>query len=218
MEQTEKNVDTLFGMGFLDVEEIRSALRMSSNDLNEAVAILTNERYSGYPTAVDDVEMKDVTSTALVPTAAAAPPPPYASLPDAKVRFVNGRFELGGLHFPTTNLYELEQRVFLDQWSIPYKKDESLAKCLVAATNLAREGQCESNADCKNFMESCMPESFKKASFSLFLLTTLAVRNWTPDVQEGVYNMLMLLIELVVERLSHPPLPEKLLSNVLSMV
>ncbi|CAN8010330.1 unnamed protein product, partial [Ixodes pacificus] len=154
------------------------------------------------------------------------------------LRFVNGRFELGGLHFPTTNLYELEQRVFLDQWSIPYKKDESLAKCLVAATNLAREGQCESNADCKNFMESCMPESFKKASFSLFLrprkqswqrftsdiflprclLTTLAVRNWTPDVQEGVYNMLMLLIELVVERLSHPPLPEKLLSNVLSMV
>lgn len=210
MEQTEKNVDTLFGMGFLDVEEIRSALRMSNNDLNEAVAILTNERYSGYPTAVDDVEMKDVTSTALVPTAAAAPPPPYASLPDAKPCSPKPE-ELGGLHFPTTNLYELEQRVFLDQWSIPYKKDESLAKCLIAATNLAREGQCESNADCKNFMESCMPESFKK------LLTTLAVRNWTPDVQEGVYNMLMLLIELVVERLSHPPLPEKLLSNVLSM-
>lgn len=55
-------------------------------------------------------------------------------------------------------------------------------------------------------------------SLSAQLLTTLAVRNWTPDVQEGVYNMLMLLIELVVERLSHPPLPEKLLSNVLSMV
>jgi ubiquitin carboxyl-terminal hydrolase 9/24 len=30
--------------------------------------------------------------------------------------------------------------VFTDQWSIPYKKDESLHKCLVAATKLIEEG------------------------------------------------------------------------------
>lgn len=43
--------------------------------------------------------------------------------------------------FPTTNLYELESRVFTDQWSIPYKKEESLGKCLIASTRLAEEGR-----------------------------------------------------------------------------
>ena len=44
------------------------------------------------------------------------------------------------LVFPIENLYELEDRVFTEEWSIPYKKDESLAICLVAATKLAKEG------------------------------------------------------------------------------
>lgn len=210
MDQTENNVQTLYSMGFVDIEEIRNALRMSQNDLSEAVAILTNDqvRYGPYTSAgtSEDVEMKDVTSTALVPTAA---PPPYNSLPDAKP--CSPKPDYGNSAFPQANLYELEQRVFVDQWSIPYKKDESLAKCLIAATNLAKEGQCESNSDCRNFMESCMPECFRK------LLTALAVRNWQPDVQEGVYNMLMLLIDLTVERLSYNPVPEKLLSIVLTM-
>lgn len=210
MDQTEKNVQTLYSMGFLDIEDIKNALRISHNDLSEAVAILTNDqvRYGPYSSAgtAEDVEMKDVTSTALVPTAA---PPPYNSLPDAKP--CSPKPDYGNSAFPQTNLYELEQRVFVDQWSIPYKKDESLAKCLVAATNLAKEGQCESNPECRSFMESCMPECFRK------LLTALAVRNWAADVQEGVYNMLMLLIDLTVERLSYNPIPEKLLFNVLTM-
>lgn len=42
--------------------------------------------------------------------------------------------------FPVANLYELENRVFTDQWSIPYKKEESLGRCLLAATRLADEG------------------------------------------------------------------------------
>ncbi|GIY96412.1 ubiquitin carboxyl-terminal hydrolase 24 [Caerostris extrusa] len=42
--------------------------------------------------------------------------------------------------FPTTNLYELETRIFTDQWSIPFKKEESLGKCLISATQLAEEG------------------------------------------------------------------------------
>lgn len=44
------------------------------------------------------------------------------------------------MEFPTTNLYELENRVFTDTWSIPYKREESLGKCLVAAARLAEEG------------------------------------------------------------------------------
>lgn len=56
-------------------------------------------------------------------------------------------FQAGGdngnsMEFPTTNLYELEGRVFTDTWSIPYKREESLGKCLVAATRLAEEGIC----------------------------------------------------------------------------
>ena len=45
--------------------------------------------------------------------------------------------------FPATNLYELEGRVFTDQWSIPYKKEESLGKCLIAAARFAEESKYE---------------------------------------------------------------------------
>lgn len=45
------------------------------------------------------------------------------------------------MEFPTTNLYELESRVFTDHWSIPYKREESLGKCLIASTCLARHGK-----------------------------------------------------------------------------
>lgn len=37
-------------------------------------------------------------------------------------------------------LYELENRVFTESWSIPYKREESLGRCLIAATRLAQEG------------------------------------------------------------------------------
>lgn len=45
-----------------------------------------------------------------------------------------------GLAFPVANLIELEGRVFTESWSIPYKKEESLGKCLLAATRLAADG------------------------------------------------------------------------------
>lgn len=48
-----------------------------------------------------------------------------------------GTEEENPLEFPVTNLYELEGRVFAEHWSIPYKKEESLGKCLIAATRLA---------------------------------------------------------------------------------
>ena len=45
------------------------------------------------------------------------------------------------LEFPYSNLYELEGRVFTESWSIPYKREESLGKCLIAASRLAEEGE-----------------------------------------------------------------------------
>ena len=46
-----------------------------------------------------------------------------------------------GMVFPVTNLYELEGRVFTENWNIPFKKDESLGRCLSAATRLMEAGQ-----------------------------------------------------------------------------
>ena len=49
--------------------------------------------------------------------------------------------EANPYEFPVTNLYELEGRVFAEHWSIPYKKEESLGKCLIAAARLATAGK-----------------------------------------------------------------------------
>ncbi|EHA99013.1 Ubiquitin carboxyl-terminal hydrolase 24 [Heterocephalus glaber] len=122
----------------------------------------------------------------------------------------NGNCSGEGIEFPTTNLYELESRVLTDHWSIPYKREESLGKCLLASTYLARLGLCESDENCKRFMDRCMPEAFKK------LLTSSAVHKWGTEIHEGIYNMLMLLIELVAERIKQDPIPIGLL-GVLTM-
>uniref|UniRef100_A0A452VB74 ubiquitinyl hydrolase 1 n=1 Tax=Ursus maritimus TaxID=29073 RepID=A0A452VB74_URSMA len=122
----------------------------------------------------------------------------------------NGNCSGEGIEFPTTNLYELESRVLTDHWSIPYKREESLGRCLLASTYLARLGLSESDENCKRFMDRCMPEAFKK------LLTSSAVHKWGTEIHEGIYNMLMLLIELVAERIKQDPIPTGLL-GVLTM-
>lgn len=45
------------------------------------------------------------------------------------------------MEFPVTNLYELEGRVFTEMWNIPFKKEESLGKCLIASTHLMDAGK-----------------------------------------------------------------------------
>ena len=88
--------------------------------------------------------------------------------------------------FPTTNFYELEQRVFQDNWSIPYRKDESLGKCLYACTKMAHEGilaeESESNKDIRKFLDSVMPEAFKK------LLSSNATAKWNRQVLELILS------------------------------
>ncbi|NXW84089.1 UBP24 hydrolase, partial [Alopecoenas beccarii] len=122
----------------------------------------------------------------------------------------NGNCSSEGIEFPTTNLYELESRVLTDHWSIPYKREESLGKCLIASTYLARLGLSDSDENCKRFMDRCMPEAFKK------LLTSSAVHKWGTEIHEGIYNMLMLLVDLVAERVKQDPIPVGLL-GVLTM-
>ncbi len=51
---------TLMSMGFADVTQMKRALRLAKNDVNEAVAILTNEQPGGSYDTLDEVEMKDL--------------------------------------------------------------------------------------------------------------------------------------------------------------
>lgn len=66
------------------------------------------------------------------------------------------------LEFPATHLYNLEERVFTSQWNIPYKREESLGRCLIAATKLAKVGLADSDENCRRFVERCLPECFQK--------------------------------------------------------
>jgi ubiquitin carboxyl-terminal hydrolase 9/24 len=56
--------------------------------------------------------------------------------------------------------------VFQDNWSIPYKREESLGRCLIAATNLARENLMEADDNCNKFIDRVMPEAFKSVHFA----------------------------------------------------
>jgi hypothetical protein len=44
-------------------------------------------------------------------------------------------------NFPVSAFYDLENRVFQDNWSIPYKREEALGRCLKAAAKLAEESE-----------------------------------------------------------------------------
>lgn len=67
MDLEDENISTLMAMGFPDIGEIKRALRMAKNDLNEAVAILTNDQsVTSYGPVADlniDVDMKEPAST-----------------------------------------------------------------------------------------------------------------------------------------------------------
>lgn len=229
--EEEQHMTTLLCMGFSDPATIRKALRLAKNDINEAVALLTNERpgldYGGYepmdsgggpsPGPGGGPRGDGGGDGGGGPSRGGStgggggfdPPPAYHEVVDAE-NDENGNCSGEGIEFPTTNLYELESRVLTDHWSIPYKREESLGKCLLASTYLARLGLSESDENCKRFMDRCMPEAFKK------LLTSSAVHKWGTEIHEGIYNMLMLLIELVAERIKQDPIPIGLL-GVLTM-
>ena len=114
-EGDDENINTLLCMGFPDVAEIKRALRLAKNDLNEAVAILTNEQpLSSYGTVDDlslDVDMKYQVKTfhrkKIIDKSSA--------LVHQGGQTGEAGSEGGGegsMEFPVTNLYELDSRVF----------------------------------------------------------------------------------------------------------
>ncbi len=79
MDVDEESVRTLMNMGFPSENEIRKALRMSKNDLSEAVAILTDEHPASTFDTIDDVEMREADRGSTRPTVYGPPtqPPSY---------------------------------------------------------------------------------------------------------------------------------------------
>uniref|UniRef100_A0A672FKN3 ubiquitinyl hydrolase 1 n=1 Tax=Salarias fasciatus TaxID=181472 RepID=A0A672FKN3_SALFA len=217
--EEEQHITTLLCMGFPDPDVIRKALRLAKNDINEAVALLTNES-PGLGYGYEPMESGPAPglgssgegeNSGRTGTGGFDPPPAYHDVVDSeRNNDENGNCSGVSMEFPTTNLYELESRVFTDHWSIPYKREESLGKCLIASTCLARHGLADADENCKRFMDRCMPEAFKK------LLTSSAVHKWGTEIHEGIYNMLMLLVELVAERVKQDPVPVNLM-GVLTM-
>ncbi len=80
-------------------------------------------------------------------------PPPLVSLEDEDETTPTGEETAVGqtastnIEFPLTHFYELEGRVHTEQWSIPYKRNESLAICMVATIKMIREGTYVSDSD-----------------------------------------------------------------------
>ena len=162
MEPSDENITMLLAMGFDDIGKVRQALKLSKNDLNEAVSILTGEGSQDFcnePDPLGDVEMKDPqyrqTSDNIMPSLVEVGPnidqkqlpPSYDEVlstaeDDMDANNENIEISLDSVpgEFPVTNLYELEDRIFTDNWSIPYRKNESLGKCLLGAIKVVMEG------------------------------------------------------------------------------
>jgi len=60
MEVDEDHVQTLLSMGFPSELDVRKALHLAKNNLNDAVAILTNDHPTQSFDTLDDIEMKDI--------------------------------------------------------------------------------------------------------------------------------------------------------------
>ncbi|KAH3849055.1 hypothetical protein DPMN_091444 [Dreissena polymorpha] len=67
MEVDEEHVQTLLSMGFPSELDIRKALRLSKNSLNDAVAILTNDHPTTSFDTLEDIEMEDIVKGSTTP-------------------------------------------------------------------------------------------------------------------------------------------------------
>lgn len=77
MDADEEHVQTLLSMGFPSELDIRKALRLAKNSLNDAVAILTNDHPTQSFDTLDDIEMKDIAKGTNNPVFGPNLPPSY---------------------------------------------------------------------------------------------------------------------------------------------
>ncbi|KAJ1170354.1 hypothetical protein NDU88_002231 [Pleurodeles waltl] len=88
--EEEQHTTTLLCMGFADPGAIRKALRLAKNDINEAVALLTNERpgldYGGYEPMDSGGPRGDSGEGGRGGRGGFDPPPAYHEVVDSEVR------------------------------------------------------------------------------------------------------------------------------------
>ena len=201
----EANKTKLLELGFNN-EQADHALSRTSN-LDDAISLLHEESRDTHtsqdlmaapPELFQRIEMEEVPRDSLDMS---EDPPPYEevaneglpvqlpeglhSVPEETERGEEGAD--GGqeaFEFPVSNLYELEGRCFVDNWSIPYKRTESLGILLQASTRLALEGtvllltreycctynliyllgKADENEHCKRFVDRAMHDCLDKVS------------------------------------------------------
>ncbi|XP_022656846.1 ubiquitin carboxyl-terminal hydrolase 24-like isoform X2 [Varroa destructor] len=115
------------------------------------------------------------------------------------------------LEFPSSYLQDLQSRVFVQDWSIPYKEDEALARCMHATIRLVEAGTADSDESCRQFVEHVMPECFRK------LCASFPVSSWTQDVQEGVKHMALIFVDVCTAYFRVGLAPDSVLS-ILSII
>ncbi len=136
------------GEGEEDGEEFRQISQIDESGREESYLyrqrITSSTRHDGPPPRYEDIvddNQGDLDSTS---------PPPLRDHHDDKIPTPTPQ-EMGmvegsdmassSIEFPLTHYYELEGRVHTEQWSIPYKREESLAICMTATTRMIIEGR-----------------------------------------------------------------------------
>ena len=94
MEVDQDHVQTLLSMGFPNESDVRKALRLAKNSLNDAVAILTNDHPTTNFDTLDeiDVEMKDLAKGSSDPVYGPNLPPTYDEAVSSDVSLTMGSF------------------------------------------------------------------------------------------------------------------------------
>ena len=154
----EDAVSQILGMGFTDEKKVRHALSLARNRVPDAVELLTG---GSSQLGEDDMEMDEVT---IHSGESGSPrkrrgtddnhscgdwgeePPRYddfqtGSAGERRKKPARETGSSSDVEFPLTHLYELEERLNAESWSVPVRRDESLGKCLIASFTLAREGR-----------------------------------------------------------------------------
>jgi hypothetical protein len=158
-------------MGFLDEAEIRQALDIAKNDLNEAISILTSEKLDHTTSSTNTYNYSN-TNTA-----------PHALDMDLTDEQQQQQQPFDHTKFPYECLLTLEANVFADSWSISYKKNEWLERLLISSLHLTRTNEFRSNDDLDNynrFVSRGLSECFRK------LLDSAAVNKWNEEIKHGV--------------------------------
>jgi len=208
MSLIEENIQKLMVMGFPNEEIIRKALNKADNDVNEAVTYLTDPNFGHDDLLLNSNEIMAPPLIGPLTREQLEQQQQQQIILSSNPLASTTTDEQDSNSFTTSAFLDLETKVYGDNWSIPYKRDEVLGRCLLSATKLALAGSADKDEHCKKFMEDLIPDAFRKLQCSHH------VNNWGVEVQNGVFDMVELLIDLIAARLSYSPVPVELLETL----